>query len=82
MSALHQMHLSIPDDVSVIGISDIEASKYLNPPLTTVAIPQLEIGEIAAEDLLSRINGNATVPKQIFVPTRLVVRESVKNLLK
>ncbi len=80
VAALHQMRISIPKDISVIGISDIEASKYLNPPLTTVAIPQLEIGEIAAEDLLSRINGNDTVPKQIFVPTRLVVRESVRNL--
>ena len=80
IAALHQMQLSIPKDISVIGISDIEASRYLNPPLTTIAIPQQEIGEIAAEDLLSRINGNTTVPKQIFVPTRLVVRESVRKL--
>lgn len=80
IAALHQMKIDIPKDISVIGISDIEASKYLNPPLTTVAIPQQEIGEIAAEDLLSRINGNTTVPKQIFVPTRLVVRESVRRI--
>lgn len=80
ISALHQMHVSIPEDISVIGISDIEGAKYLNPPLTTVAIPQLQIGEIAAEDLLSRMNGNTTVAKQIFVSTRLVVRESVRNL--
>lgn len=80
IAALHQMNISIPQDISVIGISDIEASKYLNPPLTTVAILQLEIGEIAAEDLLSRINGTTTVPKQIFVPTRLVIRESVRNI--
>ena len=79
-SALHQMHLSIPQDISVIGISDIEGAKYHNPPLTTVAIPQVQIGEIAAETLLSRINGNDTVTKQIFVSTRLVVRESVRNL--
>ncbi len=80
ISALHQMHVSIPEDISVIGISDIEGAKYLNPPLTTVAIPQLQIGEIAAEDLLSRMNGNTTVAKQIFVSTSLVVRESVRNL--
>lgn len=80
ISALHQMRISIPQDISVIGISDIEGAKYLNPPLTTVAIPQQEIGEIAAEDLLSRMNGNKTVAKQIFVSTRLVVRESVRNL--
>ena len=81
MGALHQMKVDIPNDISVIGVSDIETSRYLNPPLTTVAVPQHEIGEIAAEALLARINGNTTsVPKQIFVPTKLIVRESVKNI--
>ncbi len=80
IAALHQAKLSIPDDISVIGISNIEGSEYLTPPLTTVAIPQIEMGEIAAEALLSRINGNTTVPKQIFVPTKLIERRSVKKI--
>lgn len=80
MAAVHELKLSIPGDVSIIGISDIDASKYLNPPLTTVAIPQNDIGEIAVDTLLQRMNGNNTLPKEIFVPTRLVVRSSVRNL--
>ncbi len=80
IAALHQAQLSIPDDISVIGISNIEGSAYLTPPLTTVAVPQIEMGEIAAEALLSRINGNSTVAKQIFVPTKLIVRQSVKKI--
>lgn len=77
ISAMHESGLRVPEDVSVVGISDIEMSKYLNPPLTTVAIPQTEIGEIAASTLLARIEGDNTVPKQIFVPTKLVIRDSV-----
>ena len=81
MGALHQMKIDVPREISVIGISDIETSKYLTPPLTTIAVPQYEIGEIAAEALLARINGTTTsVPKQIFVPTKLIVRESVSNI--
>ena len=81
MGALHQMKIDVPREISVIGISDIEASKYMTPPLTTVAIPQFEIGEIAAEALLARIDGSTTsVPKQIFVPTKLIVRESVCDI--
>ncbi len=80
ISAIHESELRVPEDVSVVGISDIEMSKYLNPPLTTVAIPQTEIGEIAASTLLARIEGDNTVPKQIFVPTKLVVRDSVAKL--
>lgn len=80
ISAMHESGFRVPEDVSVVGISDIEMSKYLNPPLTTVAIPQMEIGEIAASTLLARIEGDTTVPKQIFVPTKLIIRDSVAKI--
>jgi LacI family transcriptional regulator len=80
ISAIHHENLVVPEDISVVSISNIEASKYLNPPLTTVNIPQREIGIIAANTLLQRINGDTTGPKQIYVPTKLVVRNSVKPI--
>lgn len=77
ISALHTLDISIPDEISVIGISDISDAKYLNPPLTTIAIPQTEIGEIAASTLLHRMDGDRSLPKRIIVPTALVERSSV-----
>lgn len=77
MSALHTLNISIPDELSVIGISDIADAKYFNPPLTTIAIPQAEIGEIAASTLLQRIDVDLSLPKRIIVPTTLVERSSV-----
>lgn len=77
MSALHSLGVSIPEEISIIGISNIEDAKYLTPPLTTIAIPQTEIGEIAASVLLQRILGDTTLPKKIIVPTELVERSSV-----
>lgn len=77
ISALHTLNISIPDEISVIGISDIADAKYLNPPLTTIAIPQMQIGEIAASTLLQRIAGDLSLPKRIIVPTKLVERSSV-----
>jgi DNA-binding LacI/PurR family transcriptional regulator len=82
MSAINDFGLKIPDDISIVGITDIEASKYLNPPLTTVKIPQEEIGVIAATALLSRIKGDSSAVKQIYVPTELVERKSVKSIQK
>jgi len=81
MSALHSLGISVPKEISVIGISDIEDSRYLTPPLTTVSVPQTEIGEVAAEILLQRIRGDRTLPKRIIVPTELVERSSVAPLL-
>lgn len=79
ISALHTLNIAIPEEISVIGISDIADAKYLNPPLTTMAIPQTEIGEIAASTLLQRIDGDLSLPKRIIVPTTLVERSSVSS---
>ena len=81
MSAITQAGLKIPDDISVIGISDVPESRYLTPPLTTVAIPQRDLGEVAAQVLIQRIEGDMTIVKQTYVPTRLVIRDSVKKIV-
>lgn len=80
MSAINDCGLKIPDDISIIGITDIEVSKYLTPPLTTIKIPQEEIGVIAASTLLARVNNDKTVAKQIYIPTLLIERKSVKSI--
>lgn len=80
MSAITDCGLSIPEDISIIGITDIEVSQYLNPPLTTIKIPQEEIGVIAASTLLARVHNDTTVAKQIYIPTTLIERKSVRSL--
>lgn len=80
IAAINSLGFKVPDDVSIIAISDIAEAAYTTPPLTTVSIPQKEIGKIAAETLLQRINGDSTITKQIYVPTKLIIRNSVKIL--
>lgn len=55
MSALKKMGLSIPKDIMVTGFDGTSQSALVEPPLTTVAIPGVEIGRIAAGALLNRI---------------------------
>jgi LacI family transcriptional regulator len=74
-AALRNRELRCPADVSVVGFNDMPLSGFLNPPLTTVAIPQYEIGVAAAELVLSRISG-AAEPQARLLPTELVTRES------
>jgi DNA-binding LacI/PurR family transcriptional regulator len=70
------MHVSVPDEVAVIGLTDIEMSKYANPPLTTIHIPTESMGEAAAQILLNRINGDDSLPCRIVFPCNYVIRES------
>ncbi len=77
INVLFKNKLSIPEDVAVIGISDIDISKYTNPPLTTVHIPTEDIGIVAADMLLARMNGYTLPVQKILLPISLINRNSV-----
>lgn len=77
INILYKNKLSIPEDVAVIGISDIDIGKYTNPPLTTVHIPTEDIGVVAADMLLSRMTGYDLPPQKILLPISLLERNSV-----
>jgi LacI family transcriptional regulator len=69
--------LRVPDDMSVVGHNDMPLVDSLSPPLTTVAIPQEEIGEQAARILLDRLAGDSPDGSAVrLMPTELVVRGS------
>ena len=76
MRAFQESGLSIPKDISVIGVDDIETSKYLAPPLTTIQIPIEEMGKLAAKLLVDRIHGGHRIPVKLLLPFQLKVRES------
>jgi LacI family transcriptional regulator len=76
--ALREAGRRVPEDVSVVGFDDIQSAAYQNPGLTTVRQPLREMGVIAAETLLRRINApsKSPYPKTITVEPELVVRSS------
>jgi LacI family transcriptional regulator len=47
--ALKERHLSIPDDVSVVGYDDEEVARHLSPQLTSLVLPHREMGRWAVE---------------------------------
>lgn len=65
----------VPADVSVIGFDDVMIAATSDPPLTTIRQPLEDMGRVAAETLLSVINGR-DVDRQPILPTTLVQRES------
>ena len=77
LRALYNLGLRVPEQVAVIGMSNIEMSQYANPPLTTIDVPTLEMGITAARVIAARIRGDKTLPKRILLPSRLIERDSV-----
>lgn len=81
MAALNRFYnnkISVPDDVAIISVTDIEIAKYANPPLTTFRIPTDEIGYVAADLLVERINGYNHLPRKIILPSTLIIRGTTK----
>lgn len=73
--AARSLHLHIPADLSIVGFCDGLVAQLLDPPLTTVIVPALEIGRRAMERLLSGLETDLPPTKEI-VPLHFVVRES------
>lgn len=79
--ALHELGLAVPDDVSVIGFDNLPYTELMNPPLTTVHAPRLELGRTAATMLLRLIEGEPLEMPRVVLPTYFVERQSCRALL-
>ena len=81
IQALRESGKRVPQDVSVVGFDDIQSAAYQNPALTTVRQPLRQMGVIAAETLLSRVNSSrpAEYPPEIVVKPELIVRSTTAS---
>lgn len=55
MRALRELGFRVPEDISVIGFDDIEMSRYVDVPLTTMRVPKERIGRSAVEMLIRQM---------------------------
>jgi LacI family transcriptional regulator len=80
LKALHQRQLAIPEDVSLIGFTNLNVADLLAPSLSTVVQPAQEIGQVAAERLIDLIENKqrAKPVNTVKIPTELIVRDSTR----
>ena len=73
--------LRLPEDVAVVGFSDIDLLETLNIPLSSVRIPQQRTGQTAGQVLLDLIAHpeNRKCPPIMTLPVSLIVRESSRR---
>ncbi|MBF4484786.1 MULTISPECIES: LacI family DNA-binding transcriptional regulator [unclassified Flavobacterium] len=73
----------VPEDISIIGFADgILASRRLSPSLTTVSQHGIEIGEVAAKQLIKRLEESEEETSDyetIVIKTKLKERESTRK---
>jgi DNA-binding LacI/PurR family transcriptional regulator len=74
--------VAVPGDLAVVGFDDIPFASYVQPPLTTVAQPKLEMGRRAVEmalDLVAADSGRSETVSDVLVQGELIVRASSRK---
>ena len=80
-AAIAEAGLRVPEDISVVGYDGIHLAKVVSPRLTTWEQNTEELGRIAADKLIERIEHPRTaLPEHIVVHGRLLEGETVKDL--
>ena len=81
ITALKELNISVPDDISIIGNDDISYAKIYPVPLTTIRAPKHEIGRKAAEILIRNIESTTLLPvERVVLESEFIIRESTKVL--
>lgn len=75
-TAMRESHLSIPEDISVMGFNDTQGD-LMSPPLSSVREFPEELGRHLAEFVLNRLEHPSVRHQQIVIPCQLVPRNSV-----
>jgi LacI family transcriptional regulator len=77
MCELKQSGIRIPEDIAVVGFNNEPISRVIQPNLTTIHYPAMEVGEIAASTLINKLNNQKSSSlTTIILEHSLIIRQS------
>ncbi|KRK49524.1 ribose operon repressor [Secundilactobacillus kimchicus JCM 15530] len=77
---LTERGLKIPQNLSIMGYDDIDLAQFVAPKLTTIRQPAFEMGRVATELLIERINDPRLDHQDRQLPLELIERDSVQTI--
>jgi len=76
LTGLKKSGIAIPENISVMGIGDIDVSHFIEPSLTTVRLPLQDMGAMAMDCLIQLRSGNLTEQDLPVLPHEIIIRNS------
>jgi LacI family transcriptional regulator len=82
LTTLKSNGIRIPEDISIAGFNNDPISQLLEPKLTTVNYPGMEMGEMVTKFMINHLNGssNLSITNQIILQAELLIRESTLKM--
>jgi LacI family transcriptional regulator len=76
IKVIHEMGLSIPGDISIVGFDDVPLASQIWPQLTTVRQPLFRMSRLAGRLLIKRLRGESPGDEDRVIKADIIVRES------
>jgi len=78
MRTLKENDIAIPEDIAIVGFNNDVIGKLIEPALTTINYPGIDMGEIAARNLINHLKGISNIHQTntIIIRSELIVRKS------
>lgn len=80
MQYMKEKGIKVPDDVSIIGFDDVVSEDSIEPSLSTIRVPKMELGIEAMKLMIDLMKNGVQKTKKTIVPVQLVVRKSTGHL--
>ncbi len=78
LAAAYDLGVTVPKDLSIIGLDGLHLGAYLRPALTTIAVPKDTLAETAMTSIIQLIGKEKLISSPLAKP-QLVVRESTSH---
>ena len=79
METLRSLGRQIPDDISIVGYDDIDLASRVSPALTTMQVDKAEMGRVAVQLLINRVQYPESGLVRAVLSPRLLERDSVRT---
>ncbi len=79
LGTLRDLKVGVPGDILLGSFDDAKYARLLSPALTTIHQPCTQIGAVAVQAMLQRIQSPRTPPREILLDAPLIIRESSGN---
>jgi len=76
---LYERGIHVPQQISVVGFDNIFLAEHATPPLTTVDVDKIRMGQLAAQRLIEKLRTEDDSVRETIVPTKLVIRQSASS---
>lgn len=82
MRTLKDNGIRIPEDIAIVGFNNDVITRVVEPSMTTINYPGIEMGEVVAKNLIDHLSGKSSIhhTHTIIIKSELVPRESSKKI--